>query len=521
VELIAGERIDRFLTRLYARLGDRYLARFWLGTWIAFIIGASSAATVSIAYLHPSTVQFLGLLGLSNAGVVAMMLLASRIWLARQRVFVAWWQAGRPADRAVRVWKVVAGLRVAWLFGWPLGILTFGVPTAVYSVVVIGRGVGTGAALLAGWVAAGGYAALLGFFTVELYTRPVLHDAAERMPADFVPERARVPIARRLFAALLMISGSTGFFLSVGLSIGSGSFSRFALGLGITVASTLTTALLCTVMITGSTAGAVAELLKVTRRIRAGELGARVPISSADEFGLLAASFNDMTAELRHSQARIVASADAERRRVERDLHDGAQQRLVLIKLKLGQLGQKIRANPETAVAFAGELSSDLDRALAELRELARGIYPPLLESDGLPGALTEAAVRAAIPVSVDCDGAGRYPPELEAAIYFCCLEALQNAAKHAGAGARATIRLAAADNALEFVVTDDGVGYDPDTVADSTGLRNMADRVGALGGTLRIDSKPGAGTRVLGRIAVERNAARPQDHAQNDHLDE
>jgi signal transduction histidine kinase len=503
VELIGGGRIDRYLGGLYERLGGRYMKRLWQTTWAVFLFAGVVGTLVLTPYLHPSLGQFLGLLGLTELGIAAMMLSAGRIWLPREGAFSSWWKAGRPADGATKVWKVIAGLRVAWLLGWPLGLTTVGIPTTVYSLTVLGRSIGDGAAVFAIWVGGGGYAALLGFFTVDVYVRPVLHDAATRMPTGFSHGRARVPIARRLFAALLMISGSTGFFLSFGLSIGAGSFSRLALGFALTAGFTLTTALLCTVMITGSTAGPVDELLAAMREIRAGRLGARVPISSPDELGLLAATFNEMTAELQRSQARIVASADAERRRVERDLHDGAQQHLVLLKLKVSQLAKSLRGDPEVARSQVDDLGTDVDRALTELRDLARGIYPPLLESDGLPAALGEAAERAAIPTAIDCGGARRYPPNLEAAVYFCCMEALQNAAKHAGDGARARVLLGGDADVMSFEVADDGRGFDPANANGATGLQNMIDRIGALGGVLRIESAPGQGTRVMGRVPV------------------
>jgi signal transduction histidine kinase len=260
----------------------------------------------------------------------------------------------------------------------------------------------------------------------------------------------------------------------------------------------------CTVVITGSTAGSVADLLAAIRQIRAGDLRARVLISSQDEFGLLAASFNEMTDDLQRSQARIVASADAARRRVERDLHDGAQQQLVLVKLKLGRLRHKIRRDPSAAEGLAADLVDDLDRALAELRDLARGIYPALLETDGLRGALAEAASRAALPTTIDCDGATRYPREVEAAVYFCCLEALQNAAKHAGKDAKAAISLTADAAALRFEVSDDGAGFDAAVRGSSSGIQSMADRVGAHGGQLRVRSSPGHGTSVVGTIPLD-----------------
>ena len=154
-----------------------------------------------------------------------------------------------------------------------------------------------------------------------------------------------------------------------------------------------------------------------------------------------------------------------------------------------------------TASAMASEIREDLARALAELRDLAHGIYPAVLASDGLPGALQAAAERSSTPVAVESDGVGRYGQELEAAVYFCCLEALQNAAKHAGEGAKVSVRLSQVDGHVQFEVKDDGRGYDAASVGASAGLQNMADRLGALGGELHIESEPGAGTTVRGSV--------------------
>jgi tetratricopeptide (TPR) repeat protein len=207
--------------------------------------------------------------------------------------------------------------------------------------------------------------------------------------------------------------------------------------------------------------------------------------------------------ELESSRARIVSAADEERRRLERDLHDGAQQQLVLVRLKLSMAERLISKDPAAAEAAINDLREDLDRALAELRDLAHGIYPAVLESDGLVGALREAVWRAAIPTDLESDSVDRVRPEVEAAVYFCCLEALQNAAKHAGPGARARIDLTIGDSALVFEIRDDGVGFVTSPGASSHGLQNMTDRVGAVGGTLRIESEPGRGTRIVGEVPL------------------
>jgi signal transduction histidine kinase len=259
-----------------------------------------------------------------------------------------------------------------------------------------------------------------------------------------------------------------------------------------------------------SVRGPIGRLLPATRAVRSGDLDVRVPVTATDELGALMQSFNEMVEalrgnekELRASRARVVAAADEERRRVERDLHDGAQQQLVLLGLKLGATQRLIERDPAAGLAMFDELRGDLSTALAELRDLAHGLYPAVLENEGLAAALAQAVARSAIPASLDCDGAGRYPPVLEAAVYFCCLEALQNAAKHAGEGAHADVRLAERDGALAFEVADDGRGFDTTGMDASAGLQNMTDRIGALGGNLQIQSAPGKGTTLTGTIPL------------------
>jgi signal transduction histidine kinase len=214
--------------------------------------------------------------------------------------------------------------------------------------------------------------------------------------------------------------------------------------------------------------------------------------------------------ELQASRARIVAAADSERRRIERDLHDGAQQYLVAIAVKARLIQQMARTDPPRGLALADELTVDVESALGELRTLAHGIYPPLLSSGGLGEALAAACQRVPIPVRLEAGGVGRYPPELEAAVYYCCLEALQNAAKHAGDGTSATLKLWEEAGALRFEVGDDGPGFDMQHKAPGAGLTNMSDRLGAVGGTLRIELAPRAGTRVLGVVPLTTDGSQP-----------
>jgi signal transduction histidine kinase len=206
--------------------------------------------------------------------------------------------------------------------------------------------------------------------------------------------------------------------------------------------------------------------------------------------------------ELRQSRSRIVASADAERRRVERDLHDGAQQHLVALAVNLRITRDIITDDPQAAAGMLDQLADEVKATIQELRDLAHGIYPPLLADSGLGEALRAAGRRGPLPVMVSADGIGRYPLEIESAVYFCCLEALQNAAKHA-AGSTVHVRLWEESGGLLFSAADDGPGFDAALAAHGHGYVNMADRLGAIGGTVRWESAPGQGTRVLGTVPL------------------
>ena len=205
---------------------------------------------------------------------------------------------------------------------------------------------------------------------------------------------------------------------------------------------------------------------------------------------------------LRESRARIVVSGDAERRRVERNLHDGAQQHLVALAVNLRLAKDIIVDDQEAGMEMLDQLAGEVQETIQELRELAHGIYPPLLVDSGLVEALRAAANRNPLPVDIVADGIARYPSETEAAVYFCCLEALQNAAKHAP-DARVEVRLWEESGGLLFTVSDDGPGFDPDTAQRGHGYVNMADRLGAIGGTVRWDSELGKGSQVRGSVPL------------------
>ena len=208
--------------------------------------------------------------------------------------------------------------------------------------------------------------------------------------------------------------------------------------------------------------------------------------------------------ELQASRARIVAASDAARRQIERNLHDGAQQHLVALAVNVRLARQLAQSDPEASAQILDQLGEGLQEAVQELRALAHGIYPPLLIDRGISEALRSAAGRAALPTEVDAEGLRRYSPDEEAAVYFCCMEALQNAGKHAGDQATATVRAWEEGGELRFEVRDTGAGFDAGSpLAKGAGFVNMSDRVGAIGGSVRVESALGQGTAVSGRIPV------------------
>jgi signal transduction histidine kinase len=221
----------------------------------------------------------------------------------------------------------------------------------------------------------------------------------------------------------------------------------------------------------------------------------------AGQAGLVLAN-SRLIEDLRASRQRLVAAQDEERRRLERNLHDGAQQQLVALAVRLRLARTTASKDLAEADRMLEQLEGDVTAALENLRELARGVYPPLLADQGLAAAIEAQARRSPVPVRVEADGIGRYPQELETAVYFCTLEALQNAAKYAQAN-EVAVSLLEDHGELVLSIRDDGRGFDRAATPLGGGLQNMTDRLAALGGTLTVRSRPGAGTTIEGHVPV------------------
>jgi signal transduction histidine kinase len=213
----------------------------------------------------------------------------------------------------------------------------------------------------------------------------------------------------------------------------------------------------------------------------------------------LSAKVEDSLQEVRESRERILSAAYDERRRIERDLHDGAQQRLVALQIKLDLASERSRAEHLPDAGQLHELTDEVGEALEDMRSLAAGVYPAVLADYGLYDALRAAARRSPVPVTVATGGVGRQSQDVEAAIYFCCLEALQNAAKHARARSIAIVVTDGDD--VRFEIRDDGRGFDADHIDGGRGLTNIRDRVAAVGGSVVVESHGGTGTRIAGTI--------------------
>lgn len=242
-----------------------------------------------------------------------------------------------------------------------------------------------------------------------------------------------------------------------------------------------------------------ADLDDQERFVQAAGAAALIRLEKAQVEAELKAS----TADLAASRMRLVETADAERRRLERDLHDGIQQRLVGLRLKLELAAESLNDDPaatERALAWIGR---QMDDVLDELRSFARGVYPAVLGQGGLSEALKSAARSSPIPVEVRASGIERYAEDVEVAVYFCCLEAIQNAVKHDAPNATATIKLWLDGPSLRFIVENPGRGFDPNTVRAGNGLVNMRDRIEAVGGTLEIVAGKGRGVSVRGSVPV------------------
>jgi signal transduction histidine kinase len=230
--------------------------------------------------------------------------------------------------------------------------------------------------------------------------------------------------------------------------------------------------------------------------------GVRAAVLASWRHERLTAELAQAMTDLDESRRRIAEAADVERERIQRDLHDGAQQRLVALRIRLSLAEELLTSDPAAGTEAVRELGFEAERALDELRSFAHQVYPPQLTALGLADALRSVSAQAPNPVRVTATGVTRHPIEIESAVYFTCVEALQNAIKHAHGATGIWIGLAQNGATLRFEVHDDGAGFVPGE-HDGRGLRNMRDRIEAVGGEIAVAAEPGRGTRVVGSVPL------------------
>jgi len=255
-----------------------------------------------------------------------------------------------------------------------------------------------------------------------------------------------------------------------------------------------------TIVITAAEAGAFVEP-SVTESALSTQLYVAVAAISTLTLAATVSEQRRVAQQLAVARDRIIVATDAERRRIERDLHDGAQQHLVALGIRVGLTAEALPANAPVATRMVGELGSLVDDALADLRSLAAGIYPPVLAQQGLGPALRDLAAQVPVPATVAIEGERRWRADVEAAAYFCCSEAVQNVAKHAPTARSVKIRVRHHRGGLDFEVADDGPGFTAAGMVAGDGMTNMRERVEAVRGTLTVRSFPGGGTRVSGHV--------------------
>jgi signal transduction histidine kinase len=522
---------ETFFERLYGRMGWRMLIA------VTFAVGVAVCAVVLLLYTGGAALyfslsfgQFLQLSAVAGSGILVALAVGPILSRHEVATFRRWIEEGPSAVHPTRAWRTIVRLPLRWSTRTGVaGVLLVPPMVAIYLNSVRHLSL-TGDLVASGAEISGmGLAWALCVLGLEFGARPMVKEVSLQLPTGDSPDIDGWSLRTRALIPLPFVALTAAILTGALVSTATTPTARMAIAIAGGLVTTLTLGFVLRMAVTAAVLRPIGDLVTAVARIGHGEVSQMIPLTSTDELAGLAQAVNQMQQglgerdalrnrnaeldaalqaslddlrrhadELQRSRARVVAAADQARRQVERDLHDGAQQQLVLMRLKLGILER----DPERGDLLAS-LKDDVEQALAQLRDLAHGLYPAVLENEGLAPALIGAAKRAGVASTVDCEVAGRYPRPVEAAVYFCCLEALQNAAKHAGPQARATVELNECDGALRFAVTDTGAGFEPGSNRSGRGLQNMADRIGALGGRLELDSAPGRGTRVSGEVPL------------------
>ena len=505
----------RRLDRLHERLGASYLIAVLAIVVVATALFAAFDVTVLQLYRDVGTADFALLFALGESVNALGLLIGTLLFAARPLLRLArWMHAGEPSAQAREMLELVSDFPRRAVPPIAATIMLVEIPAIEYFRAHAEGDVSIVVVLLA-ILAPNGAAGFFVYLILEQLLRPVARAAATRSGALAPPPRAGISLRTKLLIGLPSVNFMTAYAAVGHASHASTVAARLTLGVLAALAVTLTISMVLTVTLTRSFSEPVRELTDATDRVERGDLSTGVAPLVDDELGVLAGRFNEMVVglreresfrsrnvelleEVRASRARIVEASDAERRRVERNIHDGAQQQLVALAVKLKLLEEDV-ADDERARAKVVEIEDRLKGALGELRELARGLHPTVLTTDGLPLALDQLAARAPLPVSVSAPSE-RFPETVESTAYFVACEALANVAKYAQA-TQAQITVEQRNGQLTVEVSDDGVGGAH--ASPGSGLAGLLDRVAALDGTIAIDSPAGAGTKVTAELPL------------------
>jgi signal transduction histidine kinase len=440
----------------------------------------------------------------------------------------------RSAVRPIAAWSADGGAADAWDAAHHLPSRAFrrvAIPAAFIELPAVVVAIGVVAPGNAGMVGFGELcvvsimALISGMmaFGLQVALRPLVRDI-ERALTDRPPPRPGMSVRVKLLIALPAFVYASSIGAIVLATPPGTSWNSVLQRTGVIWALGSVYVLPAAILLGYSIVRPLADLMRATERLKRGDLAIRIPELSPDEHGFLARTFNDamaglaererlaaaneaLLAEARASRARIVTASDAERRRIERNIHDGAQQRLVALSLDLRMLHDAVRSAPrEQLESMAAHAGANLREALQDLRELARGLHPSVLETDGLSPALRQLVSRSPVPVALEVPRS-RFATEIESTVFFVAAEALANMAKHASAS-RAEISVVAGQAELVVRIADDGTGgADPQT---GSGIAGLMDRLAALDGRLRVDSPAGGRTTLTAELPLGHDPCRP-----------
>lgn len=510
------QRLEHVIAGVYARRRERYIETFWFAALGFLWLTVELALLIYLRYVDASFDQAARILVFHAllVPIVGLLVIVPH-WREVSQPVMDWLKGGTDAERTAQAWQCARTLSVTMArqsVKW--GAIAMVLPSLVWFRIEFDIPVaGMALAAYAG-VSTGLWACAFGVPASDLWFRPVTRDLSVAIgsPGMDLHVPGSMTMGRKLLLTVPLISVLAGSTVAVAATAGSGSIADVVKLVGVALLVTFSTSGLMVLLLTRALVAPMEDLLGATRRVGAGEMSARAEVTTDDEIGALSLRVNAMLdrlesettanahllAELQASRLRILAASDAERRRVERNIHDGPQQRLISLALHFSMLKDhtELRGGARDRVR---DCIDELNLAISDLRELAQGLHPAVLTTHGLRAALQHLAVRAGLPVTVVADDE-RYDGTVESTAWFVASEAITNVAKYAQAS-EVIIDLQRRNGALVLEVADDGIGGARAT--PGSGLAGLADRLAAVGGSLEVDSPPDGGTTIRALLPV------------------